>query len=107
MEFNTLLIAALPSVVAVGIAVWSRKNTNIDDIYNKLEHKIEKSDCVKSNDDMWAAIDSKVDEQDHYEFSKRIGRQVDKQDIVINKVEKCLAYMVGKNGGDYQQVVGS
>lgn len=78
-------IALFMGVISIGIALWKKKGDE--------------------NADVWEHLNKKVDKSDHEAFAKRIGKQVDVQDIEITKIGKSLAFLVGKMGGDYDKVI--
>ena len=96
---SPIFIAIFMGTVSIMIAVWSRKNNNKEGMWDAIGKK---ANTIQ----VWEGINKKVNQEDYNSFTKRIGKQVDHQDDEIEKVGKAVAYIVGKMGGNYTEVVG-
>ena len=82
---SPIFIALLMGAVAIGVAVWKRKNSDTDTLWHKLDQKLNKDE--------------------HEAFAKRIGKQVDNNEKNIAGVREGLAWLIGRQGGDADKVM--
>ena len=87
-EVLPLIAVTISSLVAIGIALWSRGSSrSYSDVKHLRENKVDVSDCTERHGHL-------------QNFKIRIGQESDKHRRSINRLEKGMIFLVQKQGGD-------